>query len=163
MQRAAGRAPASPVVPGLGVRVFLPRSPPAPREYHSGCAAQNVCTSCSWPIAPRKARKPKEAADTMGLPGVKDGANGTSACAGRHPRRWPKRSSGWVGGAVLQHGGAPFDRSGADDPDVDRRLGAIVLMAGSGLAIMNNACKSNHHAWCAQMSDIRHHVKTGHS
>ena len=33
-------------------------------------------------------------------------------------------------------------------------LGAIVLMAGSGLAIMNNACKSNHHAWCAQMSDI---------
>ena len=35
-------------------------------------------------------------------------------------------------------------------------LGAIVLMAGSGLAIMNNACKSNHHAWCAQMSDIRH-------
>ena len=42
-------------------------------------------------------------------------------------------------------------------------LGAIVLMAGSGLAIMNNACKSNHHAWCAQRSDIRHHVKTGHS
>jgi hypothetical protein len=49
MQRAAGRAPASPVVPGLGVRVFLPRSPPAPREYHSGCAAQNVCASCSCP------------------------------------------------------------------------------------------------------------------
>jgi hypothetical protein len=42
-------------------------------------------------------------------------------------------------------------------------LGAIVLMAGSGLAIMNNACKSNHHARYAQMSDIRHHVKTGHS
>jgi hypothetical protein len=39
-------------------------------------------------------------------------------------------------------------------------LGAIVLMAGSGLAIMNNACKSNHHAWCAQMSDMRHHVKS---
>jgi hypothetical protein len=49
MQRAAGRAPASPVLPGLGARVFLPRSPPAPREYHSGCAAQNVCTSCSCP------------------------------------------------------------------------------------------------------------------
>jgi hypothetical protein len=31
------------------------------------------------PIAPRKARKPKDAADTMGLPGVKDRANGTSA------------------------------------------------------------------------------------
>ena len=42
-------------------------------------------------------------------------------------------------------------------------LGAIVLLAGSGLAIMNDACKSNHHAWCAQISDIRHHVKTGHS
>jgi hypothetical protein len=42
-------------------------------------------------------------------------------------------------------------------------LGAVVLMVGSGLAIMNNACKSNHPAWCAQIPDIRHHVKTGHS
>jgi hypothetical protein len=62
------------------------------------------------------------------------------------------------------------NRLGAAEPEVVHMktpllivLGAIVLMAGSGLAIMNNACKSNHHAWCAQMSDIRHHVKTGHS
>ena len=62
------------------------------------------------------------------------------------------------------------NRLGAAEPEVVHMktpllivLGAIVLMAGSGLAIMNNACKSNHHAWCAQMSDIRYHVKTGHS
>jgi hypothetical protein len=43
-------------------------------------------------------------------------------------------------------------------------LGAVVLVAASGLAMMNNACKSNHHnAWCAPISSIRHHVKTGHS
>ena len=42
-------------------------------------------------------------------------------------------------------------------------LTAVVLLAGSTLAIMNNACKSDHHAWCAPVSDIRHHVKTGHS
>ena len=40
---------------------------------------------------------------------------------------------------------------------------AMVLVAGSGLAIMNNACKSGHHTWCAPMSSIWHHVKTGHS
>ena len=40
---------------------------------------------------------------------------------------------------------------------------AVVLVAGSGLAIMNNACKSGHHTWCAPISNIRHHVKTGHS
>jgi hypothetical protein len=37
----------------------------------------------------------------------------------------------------------------------------VVLVAGSGLAIMNMACKSGHHAWCSQMSSIRHHVKHG--
>jgi hypothetical protein len=36
---------------------------------------------------------------------------------------------------------------------------AVVLAAGSGLAIMNKACKSSHHAWCASISSIRHHVK----
>jgi hypothetical protein len=40
---------------------------------------------------------------------------------------------------------------------------AVALVAVSGLALMNNACKSSHHAWCFQMSSIRHHVKTGHS
>jgi hypothetical protein len=38
----------------------------------------------------------------------------------------------------------------------------VLLMAGSGLAIMNNACKSGHHTWCAPISSIQHHVKTGH-
>jgi hypothetical protein len=36
-------------------------------------------------------------------------------------------------------------------------LGAV-LLAG-GLAIVNNACKSNHHSWCAP---VQHHAKTGH-
>jgi hypothetical protein len=40
-------------------------------------------------------------------------------------------------------------------------LTAIVLATGSALAIMNNDCKSSHHAWCAPMSSIRHHIQTG--
>jgi hypothetical protein len=42
-------------------------------------------------------------------------------------------------------------------------LTVVVLGTGSGLAVMNNACKSSHHAWCAPISDIRHHVKIGRS
>jgi hypothetical protein len=42
-------------------------------------------------------------------------------------------------------------------------LAVVVLGTGSALAIMNNACKSSHHAWCAPISDIRHHAKIGHS
>ena len=40
-------------------------------------------------------------------------------------------------------------------------LGAVALLVGSGLAIMNNACKSSYHGWCAP--SIRYHVKAGHS
>jgi hypothetical protein len=40
-------------------------------------------------------------------------------------------------------------------------MGVVVLVAG--MAIMNNACKSSHHGWCAPVSDVRHHVKTRHS
>ena len=37
----------------------------------------------------------------------------------------------------------------------------IVLAVGSTLSIMNKACKSGYHAWCAPMSTlVRHHVKT---
>ena len=37
----------------------------------------------------------------------------------------------------------------------------IVLIVGSTLTIMNKACKSGYHAWCAPMSMmVRHHVKT---
>jgi hypothetical protein len=39
----------------------------------------------------------------------------------------------------------------------------VVLVAVSTLAIMNNACKSSQHEWCAPMSTVRHHVKTAHS
>ena len=42
---------------------------------------------------------------------------------------------------------------------------AVVVLggAGSALAVMNNACKSSHHTWCAPISDIGHHTKTGRS
>jgi len=40
---------------------------------------------------------------------------------------------------------------------------AVVLLAISTLAIMNNACKSSQHEWCAPMSAVRHHVTTEHS
>ena len=33
----------------------------------------------------------------------------------------------------------------------------IVLIFGSTLSIMNKACKSGYHAWCAPMSTVRHH------
>jgi hypothetical protein len=42
-------------------------------------------------------------------------------------------------------------------------LTAVVVVAGSTLALMNNACESGHHSWCAPISDIQHHVRTGHS
>ena len=42
-------------------------------------------------------------------------------------------------------------------------LAAVVLVGVSTLAVMNQACKSSQHAWCAPMSTIRHHIKTGHS
>ena len=38
-------------------------------------------------------------------------------------------------------------------------LTAVVLVAGTGLATMNKACKSSRHAWCAPNSDVRHHAK----
>ena len=38
---------------------------------------------------------------------------------------------------------------------------AAVLLAGSGLAIMNNACKSGYLTWCAPTAGIKHHLKTG--
>ena len=36
---------------------------------------------------------------------------------------------------------------------------AVRGLAGSALAIMNNACKSGHHAWCAPTSSS-HHAKS---
>jgi hypothetical protein len=40
-------------------------------------------------------------------------------------------------------------------------LAVVVLGVGGTLAVMNNACKMRHHAWCAPVSDIRNHTKTG--
>ena len=42
-------------------------------------------------------------------------------------------------------------------------VAVIVLLAGSTLAMMNSACTSGHHSWCAPVASIRHHAKTGHS
>jgi hypothetical protein len=42
-------------------------------------------------------------------------------------------------------------------------LAALVLAAGSGLVMINKACKSSHHGWCTPVSDVRQHVKTKHS
>ena len=42
-------------------------------------------------------------------------------------------------------------------------LVAVVLVAIGTLAVMNNVCKSSQHAWCAPMSTVRHHIKTGQS
>jgi len=38
----------------------------------------------------------------------------------------------------------------------------IVLIVGSTLSIMNKACKSGYHTWCAPIFTVRHHVKTQH-
>ena len=40
-------------------------------------------------------------------------------------------------------------------------LVAVALVTVSTLAVMNNACKSSQHAWCAPMSSMRHHIKNG--
>jgi hypothetical protein len=42
-------------------------------------------------------------------------------------------------------------------------LTMLVLVVGSALAVMNNACKSNHYSWCAPNLSVRHHLKTEHS
>ena len=38
-------------------------------------------------------------------------------------------------------------------------LTAVVLLAVSTLGIMNNACKSVRHGWCAPMSAVQHDIK----
>jgi hypothetical protein len=42
-------------------------------------------------------------------------------------------------------------------------LTVVVFVAGSALAIINKACKSGHHPWCAPIPSIQHHAKTEHS
>jgi Tfp pilus assembly protein PilV len=40
---------------------------------------------------------------------------------------------------------------------------AFVFMAVGTLAMMNNACKSSQHGWCAPVSSVRHYINTGRS
>ena len=40
-------------------------------------------------------------------------------------------------------------------------LVAVVLGTVGTLAVMNTACKSGQHAWCAPMATVGHHLKTG--
>ena len=40
-------------------------------------------------------------------------------------------------------------------------LVAVVLVTVGTLAVMNKACKSSQHAWCAPMTTVRHDIKTG--
>ena len=40
---------------------------------------------------------------------------------------------------------------------------AVLLATGSTFALMNNACKSNHHSWCAPSFEIRHKATIEHS
>jgi hypothetical protein len=42
-------------------------------------------------------------------------------------------------------------------------LTVVVSVTGSALALMNDACKSSHHVWCAPSSGIRYQAKSGHS
>ena len=42
-------------------------------------------------------------------------------------------------------------------------LVGVVLVTMSTLVVMNQACKSSRHAWCAPMSTVRHHKNFGHS
>jgi len=42
-------------------------------------------------------------------------------------------------------------------------VAAVVFVTGSTLAIMNSACKSGHHSWCAPVSGFQHHVRAGRS
>jgi hypothetical protein len=40
-------------------------------------------------------------------------------------------------------------------------LTVTVLIVGV-LAVLNNACKSGQHAWCASMSSVHNHIKLLH-
>jgi hypothetical protein len=40
-------------------------------------------------------------------------------------------------------------------------LVAVVLVTFGTLAVMNNACKSSQHSWCAPTSTVQQHIKTG--
>jgi hypothetical protein len=39
-------------------------------------------------------------------------------------------------------------------------ISALVVIVGSTLTIMNQACKSGYHAWCNPVFTVRHHIKS---
>jgi hypothetical protein len=39
-------------------------------------------------------------------------------------------------------------------------IALAVLVVGSALASMNNACKKSQHSWCAPTSSVRHHIES---
>jgi hypothetical protein len=41
-------------------------------------------------------------------------------------------------------------------------LSAVVLVISSVLAVMNSACKTSHHTWCAPARSAIPHSKPGH-
>jgi hypothetical protein len=55
---------------------------------------------------------------------------------------------------------AQLEREVAMNSPVTAVIILIALVVGSTLSIMNKACKSGYHAWCAPMSTVRHHMKT---
>jgi len=67
-------------------------------------------------------------------------------------------------GSYLNQGNSAGERPGArvnmKSPLVVV-LVAIVLVAVGTLAVMNNACKTSQHEWCAPTSSMRHQIKTG--
>ena len=38
----------------------------------------------------------------------------------------------------------------------------VTVLIVVALAVLNNACKSGQHAWCAPMSSVRNHIKLSH-
>ncbi len=63
------------------------------------------------------------------------------------------RLAGWT-----RNGGGRPNETFLDTPPRRDRFGTV-----STLAMMNNACKSSPHQWCASQSTLRHHVETGRS
>jgi hypothetical protein len=56
-------------------------------------------------------------------------------------------------------GGRGFGLRGHEMKTALIALSAAVIIVGSALAVLNNACKSSQHSWCAPSSGFRHHAK----
>ena len=54
----------------------------------------------------------------------------------------------------------PRSREVAMNTPVIAVIIVVALIVGSTLSIMNKACKSGYHAWCAPIFTVRHHSKT---